>query len=116
MKIRRAIAIVATYVVAVLVALAVPVTQLRTVETVTEKCCCPDPNNCHCPHDKGGSTEPQMRNCHRISHDVMAPELPAFGAPDLALAAPVIRVIEMPVIAYAAPHPAPAARRPEAPS
>lgn len=115
MKIRRAIAIVATYVVAVLVALAVPVTQLRTVETVTERCCCPDPDNCHCPPVKSG-TQPQMRNCHRISHDVVAPVLPAFDPPSVAIAQPQRVVIATPVIARAEPHPAPAGRRPDAPS
>ncbi|HEY0251519.1 MAG TPA: hypothetical protein VGC41_08330 [Kofleriaceae bacterium] len=116
MKIRRVMTLAAAYAVALVVALAVPITQLRTVETVSERCCCPDPSNCHCPHQKAGSQTPQLRTCHRASHDILAPELPAFGAPEIAFVAPQVTVLSVPVIAHAEPHPAPAGRRPDAPS
>ena len=71
--------------VAVVVALAVPISQLRTV-AVIKSCCCPDPTNCHCPdHKTDPSQHPEMRACHNTQHTVVAPQAPAFAAPDLAV-------------------------------
>ncbi|MEO8552157.1 MAG: hypothetical protein ABI678_19400, partial [Kofleriaceae bacterium] len=65
MKIRRIATAAATVWVAIVVALALPVSQLRTVTTVNEKCCCPDPASCHCPpHSKDAPGCPQMKTCH----------------------------------------------------
>jgi hypothetical protein len=103
--------------VAIIVAIAMPVSQLRTVETVSEKCCCPDPAHCHCPpQSKDPSKAPQLKNCHRISHDVVSPVAPSFTPATIALALPEARVLELPQIEPAAPHAAPASRRPDAPS
>jgi hypothetical protein len=116
-RIRRIATAAVTFVVAIVVALALPVSQLRTVETVQERCCCPDPAHCHCPDQKPGSTnEPQLKNCHRVSHDVVAPQLSAFELPQVALVAPPMRIVALVVIAPATPHAAPSPRRPDAPS
>jgi hypothetical protein len=77
---RGALAAVATFVVAVVVALAVPVSQLRTVSTVVS-CCCPDPTHCHCPdHKADHSKDPSMRACHKTQHVTVAPLAPEFVA------------------------------------
>ena len=117
-RIRRIACAAVTFVVAIVVALAMPISQLRTVETVAERCCCPDPAHCHCPQSqsKDPSKVPQLRNCHRATHDVVAPQLPSFSPPVVAFVQPAVRVVELAVITPAAPHPAPAARRPDAPS
>jgi len=115
-RIRRIASAVVTFVVAIVVALAMPISQLRTVETVAERCCCPDPAHCHCPHSQDPSKEPQLRNCHRVAHDIVAPQLPSFSPPTVAFAQPAARIVELSVITPASPHPAPASRRPDAPS
>jgi hypothetical protein len=116
-RIRRIASAAVTFVVAIVVALAMPISQLRTVETVSERCCCPDPAHCHCPSQSPDPTQaPQLKNCHRVSHDVVAPQLPAFSPPEVAIAQPEMIVIGSPVLEPAAPHPAPASRRPDAPS
>jgi len=116
-KIRRIANAAATILVAIVVALAVPVSQLRTVTTIHEKCCCPDPAHCHCPTSSTDpSGEPQLKNCHKVEHDVVAPELPAFASPAIADAPVVAQVVAVAAISIPAPHAAPAARRPDAPS
>ncbi len=116
-KIRRIASYCVTALVALVVALAVPVSQLTTVQTVTEKCCCPDPAHCKCPSHKPGPTQdPQLKDCHKTSHDVVAPMLPAFAQPELALAAPSVQIIALAHVPYVAAHAAPDPRRPEAPS
>jgi hypothetical protein len=107
---------IATVVVAILVGLAVPVSQLRTV-WIAKVCCCPDPTNCHCPdHKTAPSSEPSMRACHNTQQVMVAPEAPAFRAPVVAIATVVTATtaaIEPPI---PAPHPAPPPARPDAPS
>jgi hypothetical protein len=114
--VRRVAARISTLVVAMLVALAVPVSQLRTV-TIVKSCCCPDPSNCHCPdHKADPSQQPSMRACHNSERAIVAPELPAFRAPSLAaVAAPALAVVAV-APPIAAPHPAPPPTRPDAPS
>jgi hypothetical protein len=70
----------ATCLVAVVVALSVPVSQLRTVSTVVT-CCCPDPTHCHCPdHKPDHSKSASMRACHKTQHVTVAAQAPAFVA------------------------------------
>ena len=116
MIIRRAAARGSTSVVAIIVALAVPVSQLRTI-TIIKSCCCPDPSNCHCPdHKADPSQQPSMRACHNSERAIVAPELPAFRPPSIAVAqAPAIAAAP-PVPPIAAPHPAPTPTRPDATS
>jgi hypothetical protein len=114
--IRRAAAFISTVVVAIVVALAVPVSQLRTI-SIVKTCCCPDPTHCHCPDQKADSSpQPSIRVCHNTERVIAAPELPAFRAP-------VVAVAVVPAVALVAfdraipgPHPAPPPARPDAPS
>ncbi len=102
--------------VALVLALTVPASQLRTV-TVEQSCCCPDAAKCHCPdHDGGTPGQAELRACHRTTHVTIAPTLPAFTpvAP-AALPAPVVTVaaaLPRPLSPHAPPPPA----RPAAPS
>jgi len=114
--VRRAAAWLSTIVVAALVALAVPVSQLRTV-AIVKTCCCPDPDHCHCPdHKADSSSQPSMRACHNSERAIVAPEAPAFQPPAIALApAPVITTFTIEA-SIPAPHRAPAPTRPDAPS
>jgi len=114
--IRRAAAWISTVVVAVVVALAVPVSQLRTI-SVVKTCCCPDPMHCHCPdHQADSSSQPSIRACHRTEQIAVAPELPAFRTPAVAVAAvPAVAIVVLDHV-IPAPHPAPPPTRPDAPS
>jgi hypothetical protein len=114
--VRRIAARISTVMVAIIVALAVPMSQLRTV-WVVKVCCCPDPTNCHCPdHKADPSSQPSMRACHNTERVMVAPELPAFRAP--AVAAAPVPAAAVTVVAHSipAPHPAPPPIRPDAPS
>jgi hypothetical protein len=105
-----------TIVVAVVVALALPVSQLRTV-TILKSCCCPDPANCHCPDQKPDtSTQPAMRACHNSEQSIVAPGMPAFHAQTIAVVAPPARIATALPHAVVAPHQAPPPNRPDAPS
>jgi hypothetical protein len=116
-RIRRIANAAATVLVAIVVALAVPVSQLRTVTTISERCCCPDPTHCHCPADSQAPTgNAQLKNCHKVSHDVVAPQLPAFSPPVVAAAPVAARIVAIAMVSIPAPHAAPASRRPDAPS
>ena len=116
MIVRRAAARISTIVVAIIVALAVPVSQLRTV-MIVKACCCPDPTNCHCPdHKADSSPQPSMRACHNTERVIVSPELPAFRAPLIAVAAAPVASVRAPAHAIPAPHPAPPPTRPAAPS
>lgn len=102
--------------VALLVALAVPGSQLRTVSIVKE-CCCPDPSSCHCPdHKPDPSSQPSMRACHNSERAIVTPQLPAFSAPAVATAAAPVALGPALVSSIPAPHVAPPTPRPDAPS
>ncbi|HEY0191881.1 MAG TPA: hypothetical protein VGC42_12255 [Kofleriaceae bacterium] len=116
MLLRRAVLWISTIGVAFLVALAVPVSQLRVISIIRE-CCCPDPDDCHCPdHKADPAGQSTMRACHSTERAVMAPQLPVFDPPEVALA-PVTTVVAV-VLAPALPDPhvAPPPTRPDAPS
>jgi len=114
--VRRAAAWISTAVVAIVVALAVPVSQLRTV-AIIKTCCCPDPDHCHCPdHKADTSSQPSMRACHNSERAIVAPEAPVFHAPMIALAlTPAVTTLAIDS-SIPAPHRAPAPTRPDAPS
>ena len=107
---------ISTIVVAIVVALAVPVSQLRTI-AIVKSCCCPDPTNCHCPDHKTDSPQqPSMRACHNSERAIVAPQLPSFAPPAIAFAlAPAVAIAPV-AHAYPAPHAAPPPTRPAAPS
>ena len=116
MWLRRAVTRATTLVVAVVVALAVPVTQLRTV-SVTTSCCCPDPSNCHCPdHKVDHSNLPSIRVCHKSSHESVSPQLPSFTPAVIAIAIAAPRIARPTMIAPRVPHAPPAADEPYGPS
>ena len=116
MRIRRIATAAATIWVAFVVALALPISQLRTVTTIAEKCCCPDPAKCHCPAPTKDAGCPQMKNCHRVAHDVVSPELPAFASPVVAIVPPPAKIVALAATPLIAPHASPLARRPDVPS
>ena len=116
MIVRRCANAVATLVVAIVVALSVPVSQLTTV-AVAQTCCCPDPDNCHCPdHKADHGTQPSLRACHQQREITVAPQLPTFTPPAIALVQPALRVVAAPVIALHSPHTPPTPQRPDTPS
>ena len=105
-----------TFIVAVVLALCVPISQLTTVSDRTE-CCCPDPSKCQCPdHDEDRPLQTSMQACHKQGPKAIAsqataflpPVLPTVDAPSV-LAPAVAHVIH-------APQVAPPPRRPDAPS
>ncbi|HEY1816488.1 MAG TPA: hypothetical protein VGG74_29280 [Kofleriaceae bacterium] len=114
-KIRRAAASIATFFVAICVALAVPVSQVRLVTTIAS-CCCPDPSHCHCPPEKPDSEMPTMKTCHHRSHDIVSPSAPLFvyGTEHATDRAP--SVIEVAVVLRTERHDTLDPRRPDAPS
>jgi hypothetical protein len=115
-RIHRVAARISTIVVAIAVALAVPVSQLRTI-TVFKTCCCPDPANCHCPdHQNDSPSQPSIRACHNTERAIMAPQLPAFTAPIGAVAAAPVVAITAAESPIPDPHAAPPPIRPDAPS
>lgn len=116
MRIRRIATAAATGLVAIIVALAIPTSQLRTISFVSW-CCCGNPATCHCPHEKPPQTDQStMRTCHHTEVPVVAPQLPSFPVPEVALATPVVRATRAPVFALASPRAAPPPARPAAPS
>ncbi len=116
MKLRAAPAAIATFIVAIVVALAVPVSQLRTVSTTTT-CCCPDPTKCHCPDEKPDHSKgPSMRACHKERHDSVGPQLPSFEPPGVAIAIAPPRSTPVVVAVVRTPHAAPVPDEPYGPS
>ncbi len=101
---------------ALAIALTVPVSQLQTV-SVRIECCCPDPQQCHCPdHSKDHSTQPAMRACHRTQHDTVSPQAPSVDLSPVAVAIVPPRVIAPAIVALPAPHTAPLPEEPYGPS
>jgi hypothetical protein len=115
-SLRQLVTAASTIVVAIVLAISVPVSQLHTVATQTE-CCCPDPDQCKCPDHKGDTTtQPIMRACHKTQHQFVAPVLPAFVPPAIDIVVALEPVAFEPAFTHADPHPAPAPHRPDAPS
>jgi hypothetical protein len=115
-KIRRAAASFATFVVAICVALAVPVSQVRLVTTIAS-CCCPDPSHCHCPAEKPSRPEtPAMKTCHHRSQEIVSPSAPLFVHATEHATDRAPRVIEVAVELRNDRHDTPDPRRPDAPS
>lgn len=113
---RRAAIALATYVAAILVALAVPVSQLHTVSIETT-CCCPDPSHCKCPdHKPDKQSTPSMRACHKTQHANVAPTLPSFAAPAVAVAIAPPQAAPAFAPARRAPHATPVSDEPYGPS
>jgi hypothetical protein len=107
---------ITTVMVALVLALAVPASQLRT--SMTERsCCCPDPSHCHCPDHCPGQPGPaKLRACHQTQHVIVAPTTPAFTQPALAFTAVPAALSRITLFDILAPHAAPTPVRPDAPS
>lgn len=115
-RVRRIAIRISTILVAITVALAMPVSQFRTV-LIVKSCCCPDPSDCYCPdHKTDPAPQPSMRACHNSQQTIVAPQLPAFAAPAVAIAEAPEAVATAHAHAIPAPHPAPPPPRPDAPS
>jgi len=115
-SLRRLVTAASTIVVAFVLAICVPVSQLQTVGTKTQ-CCCPDPDHCKCPdHKADDGANPVMRACHKTQQQFVGPVLPAFVAPELVAVDWREPVAIEPAFVLPAPHPAPLPRRPDAPS
>ena len=113
---RQAVTAASTIIVAMLLAFSVPVSQLRTVSTLSE-CCCLEPDHCMCPdHQADGTPQPSMRACHKKTIELVSPVLPAFVPPVAALALAPQRAAVDALFALPAPHAAPTPRRLDAPS
>jgi hypothetical protein len=113
--IRRAAASIVHLMVAICVALAVPVSQVRLVTTVTS-CCCPDPAHCHCPPEKPDPATPTMKPCHHKSQDIVSPSAPLFVDGAIEATSDVRPVIEVAIELPSDRHDTPDPRRPDAPS
>ena len=115
-SLRTLVSAASTLVVAIVLVICVPVSQLRTVTHETE-CCCPDPDQCKCPdHQPDKSTQSKMRACHKTTQSFVSPVSPAFVPPQIAVAARGEPVVIVPAFSLPVPHPSPAPRRPAAPS
>jgi hypothetical protein len=115
-SLRQLVTAASTIVVAIVLAICVPVSQLHTFSTKSE-CCCPEPDHCKCPdHKPDDSGQPTMRACHKTQQTFVSPVLPAFVTPDVAVALVREPVAIVADFTHASPHPAPAPRRPDAPS
>lgn len=104
-----------TMVVALLVMLAVPISQLRTVDIETS-CCCPDPDRCHCADHEPSSGPTSIRACHSSSIVIVGAQLGSFTAPVIATVIPPARRFVAVVSRLPAPHAAPPLARLAAPS
>jgi hypothetical protein len=102
--------------VCVIVMLAVPISQLQLVSQRIE-CCCPDPNNCHCPdHGKQGPEQDTIKSCHKSSTTLASAEAPVASEPvEVLLAAPALHVTTAHFI-VTQPHVPPSPERPRGPS
>jgi len=115
-RVRRFASYASTIVVAIVVALAVPISQLRTISVVAS-CCCPDPSNCHCPdHKPDHCPQSSMNACHRSQQTTVAPQLPAFEPPVLVATLAPVRPVVPPAFFASLPHDPPSPARPDAPS
>lgn len=115
-KIRAAASAIATFVVAIVVAVSVPVSQLRTVSS-NVTCCCPDQSHCHCPHGKPGPSKcPSMKTCHQQGQLTVGPQLPSFSSPEVAIAIAPPRTAPAPFVAPGVPHAEPISDEPYGPS
>jgi hypothetical protein len=114
--VHRATAAAMTWFVALALALAVPVSQLRTV-TIVQTCCCPDPARCHCPdHEQDSGRQPTLKACHQERDVFVSASVVEFTLPTIPLRAPSRTATLLPPNTISSPHAEPALERPAAPS
>lgn len=113
---RRIATAASTIVVAIVLAVFVPVAQLQLVAEAPP-CCCPNPKACKCPdHHNGESGQSSMRACKQVPDAVLQAQLPVFVEPAVEIDLAPARIVAEPQVALADPHPAPTPPRPDAPS
>lgn len=97
--------------------IAVPVAQVPIV-SIEHWCCCPDPDDCHCPERDADEHGPwsTLRACHSTDHVTTPTPPPSFALPSDVIATPTMRWVAQVVHAIADPHPSPPPERPDAPS
>ncbi len=115
MFVRRAATWLSTVVVAIVVALSLPVSQLRTTSVITS-CCCPDPDNCHCPdHEPDHGSQPTFNQCHKSAETFESAVAPSVVIATRFELVPVRAAIVL-HHALPAPHASPILERPRGPS
>lgn len=115
-RLHRLVTAAATIIVAIVLAIFVPVAQLQTIAD-QPSCCCPDPHKCKCPeHKPADPMNTTMRACHQDAPAIEQAQLPAFVAPELASVDAPARALVLAPSPLPVPHAAPAPRRPDAPS
>lgn len=99
------------------VALAIPVAQLRLIATDVA-CCCPDPARCKCPShdDPAAGDHAALRACQQTQTTLAAPAAPVFVAPPEVALVAVRTATELAIAPLPAPHAPPLPPRPAAPS
>jgi hypothetical protein len=102
--------------VAVIVMIVLPVSQLRTV-SVRVECCCPDPARCHCPAPgKPVPGQPTLNDCHKSSQIIAISAASELQPPSaLPVPTPPRRALAV-VFPLRLPHEPPSPARPPAPS
>ncbi|MEZ4400807.1 MAG: hypothetical protein R3B06_12350 [Kofleriaceae bacterium] len=115
MELRRLATLVATWLMALGVVVALPVAQLEVAAAATSACCCPSPASCRCPDHHPTAGQPTtLRPCRQASTE--APRLAAFV---LAVAPAVPTIPTASIEAFFTvpmPHPAPPPARRAAPA
>jgi len=105
-----------TLMTAVVVLVALPTMQLRTVAEKVA-CCCSDASHCHCPdHEAPPGDDDSMRACHKTSTIVASPTVPEFTPPVIAMAIAPAPVASAIAHVLPAPHAPPSLERPRGPS
>ena len=115
MLVRRAVTWISTVVVAIVVAVTVPVSQLRTVAVITS-CCCPDPDHCSCPDpDTDHGDQSTIKQCHKSAETLESAVAPSVAIATRLELVPVRAAVEL-HHALPAPHASPILERPRGPS
>jgi hypothetical protein len=107
-SLRRIVIAATTIAVALALSILVPIAQLQTVA---------DKPACWCPEHKPASPfDTTMRACHNSAPDLVQTQLPQFVSPALPSVMVPSEIVAIVATRLPAPHPAPAPRRPDAPS
>ena len=105
-----------TLMTAVVVLLALPTSQLRTIAEKVA-CCCGNEAHCHCPdHKAPPSDDDSMRACHKTAELLASPTAPELTPPVIAMAIAPAPVASAIAHVLPDPHAPPSLERPRGPS